>query len=47
MAERHPQEFNTPLLKAKRLGDGQVAAFFSLTDYDAWRRTLPPAELAR
>ena len=31
------QEFQTPLLKARKLGDGLVVSFFSLRDYEAWR----------
>lgn len=39
------QEFNTPLLKARRLGDGQVAAFFNLRDYEGWRAQVGEVEL--
>ena len=39
------QEFQTPLLKARRLTDGAVAAFFSIGEYEAWRSPthLPPS----
>ena len=41
------QEFQTPLLKARRLTDGQVAAFFSIGEYEAWKAQLPEAELRK
>ena len=41
------QEFHTPLLKAKRLSDGQVAAFFSMADYEAWLADMSSVEARR
>ena len=41
------QEFQTPLLKVRRKGDGAVAAFFSLRDFEAWRVTVGADEEAR
>ena len=41
------QEFQTPLLKARRLTDGQVAAFFSIGEYEAWKAQLPMSPQSR
>ena len=38
------QEFQTPLLKARRISDGQVLAFFSLPEYEAWHTQLSAPE---
>ena len=41
------QEFQTPLLKVRRQRDGQVVAFFSLRDFEAWRVQVGQAEELR
>ena len=47
LAKGFLQEFQTPLLKARRLGDGRAVAFFSLDAYEQWRGGLTAAELRK
>ena len=38
------QEFQTPLLKARKLSDGNSVAFYTLRSYAQWRQSLDPRE---